>query len=198
MQECPACREPLPPETDRCLACGWIRTPVPCARHPDRPAGGRCVVCGAPVCDRCDRRAGPAHRCPDHATVPVLEGWAQVYVTTSEPEAGLLCDNLRAEGVDCRVLSQADHFAFAVRLGDLAPVRVLVPAYAYEDAARILRAHQDERGTVLFGCPRCGTPFEPGEGERCSACGAPLPRVHGAGAGHGEQPGRAPSPGHDA
>jgi len=185
MGECPACREPLPPDTDRCLACGWIREPVPCARHPDRPANGRCVVCGTPVCEECNRPSGPAHRCPDHATVPIIEGWAQVYTTTNDVEAELVCENLRAEGVDCRVLSQANHYAFAVHLGDLAPVRVLVPAYAYEDGARILRAHQDARGAVLFGCPQCGTPFEPGHEERCANCGAPLPHGPGAGTEHG-------------
>ena len=110
--------------------------------------------------------------------MPLVEGWAQVYAASDDVVAQLIRDNLRAEGVDAQVFSQKDHFAFAVDLGDLSPVRVLVPADEYEAAQRIVREHMDLRGELRFACPNCGEPFEPGA-TRCAVCGAPLPERRG-------------------
>lgn len=144
-----------------------------CGTHPDRPAVAACAICGTPVCDRCIELAGGSPLCGRHAAVPLIEGWAQVYATSDDVVAQLVRDNLRAEGVDAQVFSQKDHFAFAVDLGDLSPVRVLVPADEYEDALRIVRDHMDLRGELRFACPNCGTLAAPGA-TRCAACGAPL------------------------
>lgn len=53
--------------------------------------------------------------------------------------------------MDARVLSQKDHFSLPVDVGDLSPVRVLVPAYAYDEAQRLLAEHRDASGDVAFG-----------------------------------------------
>ena len=56
------------------------------------------------------------------------------------------------------VLSQKDR-SFGVELGDLSPVRVLVPAYDYLEATRVLGQHMDDAGEVVFACPSCGEAF---------------------------------------
>lgn len=172
---CPRCDQQIDAEGPACPACGHIhRGSLNCDRHPDRPADGVCVVCGLAVCDKCDNDAEMHHACPDHADVPVIEGWAQVYTTSDDVEADLIKENLQNEGVDAAVLSQKDR-SFAVDLGELSPVRVLVPAYEYMDAIRVLGSHMDRRGEVSFACPECGGPYESGA-ESCASCGTALKR----------------------
>lgn len=83
--------------------------------------------------------------------MPVTQGWALVYTTSDDLEAQLIRDNLQAEGVDARVLSQKDHYSIPVDLGDLSPVRVLVPAYSYSDAAALIAEHTNAAGELRFG-----------------------------------------------
>jgi len=176
MINCPNCGEELLDDAESCVACGhFIAGGFGCARHPNRDAIGHCVVCGTAVCEECDRPDHHHHRCELHANVPVISGWAQVYTTNEDTVAELIRENLEAEGIEARVLSQKDHTAFPVDLGDLAPVRVLVPAYDYEPAVEIIRAHIDEGGDVAFACPNCGEAYDYGE-TTCAACGHPLPR----------------------
>ena len=171
---CSQCGETIAADANACPACGHFRAAGSCDRHPDRPAPGRCALCWTALCaDECEHGDRYYHRCESHAGVTILEGWAQVLAIPDEVEARLIEDNLRAEGVDSRLLSQKDHAAFPVEFGDLARVRVLVPTYAYEEAARILAGHTDALGEVSFGCPNCGEPYE--EDERvCSKCGEAL------------------------
>ncbi|HSL70585.1 MAG TPA: DUF2007 domain-containing protein [Longimicrobiales bacterium] len=105
-----------------------------------------------------------------------MSGWAQVYSAADDLDASLIRDNLTAEGIEARVLSQRDHYSFAVDLGELNEVRVLVPAFDYEPARQLLESHTGEEGEVTFACPNCGEAYESGE-TRCSACGAALPVV---------------------
>jgi hypothetical protein len=105
--------------------------------------------------------------------VPVIEGWAQIYTTSDTVEADLIKENLQSEGLDAAVLSQKDR-SFGFDLGDLSPVRILVPAYEYLDAMQVLATHMDFRGEVVFACPACGEAFEPGDAA-CRSCGAALP-----------------------
>lgn len=158
--------------TDACPVCGTIGAEVRCAEHPDRDAVGRCVVCGTAVCSTCRSGDRRAIRCPDHRSVPVIEGWAQVYSTGSEFEARLVTENLHAEGIEAQTFSQRDHM-FSVELGDLSLVRVLVPAWQYELARTTIRDHMDTEGEVAFACPRCGDAYEPGAAG-CARCGAAL------------------------
>ena len=148
---CEHCGERIAADADACPACGELREKRACARHADRDARGQCVVCGSAVCEDCNRGGDKHYLCETHHTIPVVEGWAQIYTTSDDLEAQLIRENLEAEGVDARVLSQKDHFSLPVDLGDLSPVRVLVPAYAYEDAQRLLADHRDARGDVAFG-----------------------------------------------
>jgi hypothetical protein len=168
---CSACAEDYG-GSDACPACGTLREEVACETHPDRPAEGRCVVCGRAVCEECrtaDRRAA---LCPEHAAVTVIEGWAQVYSTTSEFEAQLVRENLKAEGIDAQVYSQRDS-AFSLDMGEMSIVRLLVPVWEYERALEVIRSHMDPEGEVAFACPACGEAFEPGSRE-CTSCGAAL------------------------
>lgn len=172
-RRCERCGETIAADSDACPACGHLATEAPCDRHPDRMAEGACALCGRALCDECDRGRRPYHLCGEHAGVPVIEGWAQVVAIPDEVEARLIEENLRAEGIEARLLDQKDHSAFPVEFGDLARVRVLVPTFAYGHAERVLAAHRDAAGEVSFGCPHCGEPSEEGE-KVCGACGEAL------------------------
>ncbi len=173
-RKCPKCGESVAEDRDYCPLCGHAFTAAACPDHPDRTASDRCVICGRPVCEACDdaERDG-ACRCERHADIPVVEGWAQLYTTGSEVDAQLVQQNLQAEGLDARVFSQKDR-SFAIGIGDLSPVRLLVPAEQFVGALEILRAHMSPEGEVSFACPECGEPLD-ADAERCEACGATLP-----------------------
>jgi hypothetical protein len=176
---CPHCDQQVAAGENACPACGHIHgEPPACDRHADRPAGGVCVICGSPVCDDCNAGEQVHHACPEHHDVPVIEGWAQIYTTSDTVEADLIKENLQSEGIDAAVLSQKDR-TLTFDLGDFSPVRVLVPAYDYLNAAGLLAGHMDAAGEVVFACPACGEAFEQGEAT-CRSCGSALP-THGPG-----------------
>ena len=171
--ECPNCEETVDAETEVCPACGYFFVDRSCERHPTREADGACVICGRALCPECNRPQGRHFSCDEHAHIPLIQGWAQVYSAGDDVEAELIRDNLEADGIESRVLSQHDH-TFAIDLGDLNEVRVLVPGYEYLRAKALLDEHMDDAGEVTFACPNCGEPYEPGQ-VNCSACGATLP-----------------------
>ena len=148
---CPHCNETISSDADACPACGELRQARACSIHGDRDARGQCVICGTAVCGDCNKGGESHYLCASHGDIPVVEGWAQVYSTADDLEAQLIRENLEAEGVDSRVLSQKDHFSLPVDVGELSQVRVLVPAFAYLDAERLLAAHRDGHGGVAFG-----------------------------------------------
>jgi RNA polymerase subunit RPABC4/transcription elongation factor Spt4 len=150
-EACPHCNETIASDSEACPACGEIRISAICSTHAEKPATGQCVVCARTLCDECNRGGDVHYLCEAHAEIPVMQGWAQVYTTSDDLQAQLIRENLEAEGVDARVLSQKDHFGITVDLGDFSPVRVLVPAYAYSDAANLIAEHMDETGEVRFG-----------------------------------------------
>ena len=172
-RRCSRCEETIAADAEACPACGHLEAAVACDVHADRKAHGRCALCGQAVCTDCDRGRKPYHLCEAHSSVPVIEGWAEVVSVPDEVEARLIEENIRAEGIEARILDQKDHSAFPVEFGDLARVRVLVPTYAYTEAERVLAAHRDAAGEVTFGCPNCGEPYEEGE-KVCGSCGEAL------------------------
>lgn len=174
MRDCAQCGREMTESV--CGGCGRLETATTCERHPDREAPGVCVVCGSAVCRECDRHEAREYICPEHHGVPIVDGWAQVYSTSDDLEAQLIRDNLKAEGMDAEILSQKDHFAVPVDLGDLSAVRLLVPASSYADALSLLAGHMDSSGEVAFGCPECGEAYEPGSSV-CASCGAALPEA---------------------
>lgn len=157
---------------DACPACGVLREPTACATHAERQADGRCVVCGQALCSECAGTDRRVQLCDRHRDITVIEGWAQVYSPTTEFEAQLLRDNLRAEGIDAQIYSQRDR-VFSVDLGELSIVRLLVPVWEYENALALIREHMDSGGEVAFACPGCGEAYEPGAAE-CIGCGSSL------------------------
>jgi ssDNA-binding Zn-finger/Zn-ribbon topoisomerase 1 len=173
LRRCPKCGQEVDAAEAACPACGQLTTPGRCARHPEREAPGQCVICGRGTCAECYDEDQPHYLCPEHREIEVIEGWAQVYNTADEVEAQLIRENLRAEGVDAEILSQKDRM-LTVDLGELAQVRVLVPAYHYAQARRMLAGHTDEQGAVAFACPSCGEAYAPEE-QVCGSCGQPLP-----------------------
>ena len=156
---------------DCCPACGALRDAVPCDEDPSRSAQSRCVLCGRAVCGPQADDGEPA-RCEDHRGVPVIEGFAQVYTNNNAFAAQLLVENLRAEGLDATLYSQADR-SFPMDLGELSIARVLVPAFEYQQALELVREYMDTEGEVVFACPSCGEVYEPGQ-ETCASCGASL------------------------
>lgn len=174
--ECRRCGERTAGD-DACLCCGLARTDFPCESHPDEPAVGRCVICNRPLCEECQSGDGRTALCGRHSDVVVIQGWAQVYSTTREFTAALLVDNLEIEGIDARIFSQRDNM-FSVDVGELSIVRLLVPAWEYTSALKIIRDHMNEQGEVIFACPECGEAYEPGAAS-CEKCGNPLPRGAG-------------------
>lgn len=171
-RRCPNCGQEVDAAEAACAACGRLSAPRPCARHPQRLAYGECVICDVAVCKECDATVSTHYLCPSHRDVEVIQGWAQVYKTAGDVEAGLIRENLHAEGIDARILSQKDRM-LTFELGELAQVRVLVPAYDYERATSMLAHHMDERGEVSFACPHCGEAYG-ADDVVCSACGKPL------------------------
>jgi predicted RNA-binding Zn-ribbon protein involved in translation (DUF1610 family) len=169
---CAQCEQAFDITEPACPACGQLQISTTCARHPDRGADGECVICGSAVCDECDESEAVHYSCPAHRDVAVIEGWAEVYSTSDDMEASLIRDNLQAEGIDAEVLSQKDR-SFAVDMGDLSPVRILVPAYEYVDALELISDHMDSAGEVAFACPNCGEAYEGGD-RTCRNCGAAL------------------------
>lgn len=179
---CSHCGQDFDATDAACPACGYIHNGAArCQRHPDCVADGICVMCGDPVCAACNSNGRVHFACPDHAAVPVFQGWAQIYSTADSIEADLIKENLQSEGMSAAVLSQKDQ-TFNVDLGDLSPVRILVPAYEYGDAVRVLTEHMDGRGEIVFACPACGEAFDTGDGS-CRACGAALPTAAAGDAG---------------
>ena len=169
--QCSNCGEKFT-DSDACPACGTMHQAAACETHADRSAVGRCVICGRPVCEECAAKEQPVKLCQDHASVNIIEGWAQVYSEASEFEAQLLRENLRAEGIDAQIYSQRDR-AFSVELGELSIVRLLVPVWEYGRALQLIREHMDTEGEVVFACPSCGEAYDSGAQE-CTACGAAL------------------------
>lgn len=175
-RRCPHCEQEIDAESEACPACGTLFVAAQCDRHPERAARGVCVICGRRLCaEECEPDERASHVCDEHAGVPIFEGWAQLYTTPDEIEAQLIRDNLEAEGIDSEILSQRDS-ALSFDLGEFSQVRVLVPAFAYQDAYRLVKEHQDARGSILFACPSCGESYQPGD-TTCRACGADLPRA---------------------
>jgi uncharacterized C2H2 Zn-finger protein len=173
---CPRCDQEIDAEGPACPACGLIHQgSLQCERHPEHAAVGVCVICGAAVCDECNSVDEIHHACSEHSGIPVIEGWAQVYSTSEDMDADLIRENLQSEGMDAAVLSQKDR-TFGVDLGELSPVRVLVPAYDYTDAMKVLAQHMDSSGEVTFACPSCGEMLEAGS-RVCGSCGKPLPKA---------------------
>lgn len=150
-QSCPHCGETIAADAEACPACGHLHIAEQCDRHGDREAKGVCVICDAALCDDCNCGGETHFICEDHRQIPVEQGWAQVYTTSDDLEAQLIRGNLEEAGVDARVLSQKDHFAVPVDLGDLSPVRVMVPAFSYEEAMHLIAMHMDGAGEVRFG-----------------------------------------------
>lgn len=142
---------------------------VPCEDPAAGEAAGRCVLCGRTVCEQPAPAPDEPYVCTEHRTVPLIGGWAQVYSTTTEWEAQLVRDNLRAEGLEAQIYSQKDHM-YPVDFGELAIVRVLVPVWEYGSATNTIREHMDTEGEVVFACPRCGEPYEAGTTD-CGSCG---------------------------
>ena len=156
---------------DSCPACVKLRAAVPCDDEPGATATFRCVICGRAVCAGLPDENRPA-LCDEHRTVPVIEGWSQVYSTGAQIEAQLIVENLRAEGIDAQLFNQADR-SFPVDVGDLSIARVLVPVWEYQAADELIRSYMDTEGEVVFACPSCGEVYEPGAAE-CASCGATL------------------------
>ena len=169
--KCTHCGQQFDATEAGCPACGHLQTPAPCAKHPDREAHGQCVICGTAVCSECDGGSGH-HACQLHREIPIFEGWAQIYSTGDDVEAELIRENLRSEGIDSEVLSQRDQ-TFRVELGDLSPVRVLVPAFDYAAGLEVLSDRMDSAGEVAFACASCGEAYDPGQ-TVCASCQADL------------------------
>ena len=156
-------------EGDACPVCGKLRVEVPCDDDASKAAHSRCVICGRAVCGDEDE---PPARCDEHRTIPIIEGWSQVYSTTTDIEANLIAENLRSEGIDAQVYAQTDR-SFPVDMGELAIARVLVPVWEHQQALQLIHSYMDTEGEVVFACPACGEVYEPGA-EACAKCGAPL------------------------
>ncbi|HLM69026.1 MAG TPA: hypothetical protein VK358_15915 [Longimicrobium sp.] len=156
---------------DACPQCGKLREQVTCEDDPSQLAVFRCVICGRAVCRNLPEGSHAA-LCDEHRTIPIIQGWAQIYSAASEMEAQLIVENLRAEEIDAQLFNQADR-SFPVDLGELSIARVLVPVWQYGTALEMIQSHMDSEGEVSFACPVCGEVYEPGQ-VVCGSCGAPL------------------------
>lgn len=78
----------------------------------------------------------------------MAEGWEPVAEVETEDEARLMAGFLDAAGVATEVESVASH-EFPVTHGDLALVRVWVPAERLEEARRLLAERESAAGAEL-------------------------------------------------
>lgn len=168
---CPRCGAEYASDGDSCPACGKLRAgDVPCEDGSGKMAASRCVICGRTLCDGDDEPL--PSRCEEHRSIPVYEGFAQVYTNNDELSAQLLVENLRAEGIEAQLYSQTDR-SFPFDLGEMAIARVLVPVWDFQRALELIGSYMDTEGEVVFACPNCGEVYEPGA-EACASCGQPL------------------------
>src|SRR5688572_16313986 len=116
-QTCPNCDETISEDTDDCPACGYFFADHNCEKHPHREADGHCVICGKAVCDECNRPQAKHFVCEEHAEIPLMSGWAQVYSAGDDVDAELIRENLNADGIESRVISQRDHNVFSTSVG---------------------------------------------------------------------------------
>jgi len=65
------------------------------------------------------------------------DDWKSVFSTNLDYEANLVCDRLRDAGLPAVVLNKRDH-AYNLTLGDMADIRVMVPAERYDAAKELL------------------------------------------------------------
>ena len=68
-----------------------------------------------------------------------VEGWVEVFSSTTDFEADLVRDRLGDAGIDAVVYTQRDH-AFNLTVGELAQVRVLVPPDRADEARALATA----------------------------------------------------------
>ena len=139
-ERCGRSRVDNPP---RCPSCGSLERAAPCGSHRDRLTTSACVICGIPLCGDCKRGPRYCSLCTRHEDVPLIEGWAEALRTADEIEARLVADGLSGEGIEARVLSQKDR-ANVVTFGGLSILRVLVPAFRFEEAREWI-GHEEPR-----------------------------------------------------
>ncbi len=98
----------------------------------------------------------------------MIEGWTQVHGAGDEFDAGVVQTRLSAEGIPAHVFSQKDHL-YVVTHGELAVIRVLVPASHFLRAREVL-GHVDPGSSGTARCPLCDELLPPGSRE-CEWCG---------------------------
>ena len=87
------------------------------------------------------------------------ETWEPVYTTGIDYDAELVCDRLRDAGIPAVVMNKRDH-AISVNLGDLARIKVMVPASRLDDA-RALLAREAVSPEELEAAALAADPFGP-------------------------------------
>ena len=81
--------------------------------------------------------------------------------TWSDGEAEIVRHLLEAYGIPCQVTSDITHAVSPISIDGLGEVRILVPASAYEEAARLL---EDHRRRGIESAPREDADEEEGDG----------------------------------
>ena len=67
------------------------------------------------------------------------DDWKKVFSSNLDYEANLVCDRLRDAGIPAVVLNKRDH-AYNLIIGDMADIRVMVPAERFNAALELLQA----------------------------------------------------------
>ena len=83
--------------------------------------------------------------------------WKAIYTTTLDYDANLVCERLRASGIPAAVMNKRDH-AYNLTLGDLARIKVMVPADRV-DEARALLAQNTFSDQELTAAALAANPF---------------------------------------
>ncbi len=86
------------------------------------------------------------------------DDWKAVFTTNHDYEAELVSDRLRDSGIPSVVMSKRDH-AYNLTLGDMADVRVMVPA-DYLNAAKELLATAPLSDAELEEAALAADPFD--------------------------------------
>jgi hypothetical protein len=141
---CDNCEEPITAEATFCSHCGvflgWSGEggkEIACDTHRENQAVGRCVICKKVVCEDCAVQKRGKYFCSNDKHVEMAFNWVTVYTTGTEYEADMIAANLESTGIPARVYAQNDQM-FVATIGDLAVIRVMVPAEAADEAKNYL------------------------------------------------------------
>lgn len=154
---CEECNEKVTSNDEYCRACGAnFVAEAKCSHHSERAANYRCVACSKPLCEECSILIMGSHRCADHQSVEVREGWAKVHVAATYVETQFIEQFFSDNNIASKCLSNVMGSNYGtIKLWQLTPIipfmvarwlgggeiKIFVPAKDFQRALILLSGH---------------------------------------------------------